>query len=715
MGRKPFGSYTLEERLAVGGMGELFLASTSSDRPLSVVKILHRDFLESEEFVSMFEDEGRIGARLAHPNIVGVHDTGKVGDVPYISFEFIDGENLRTVLKAASAVGMPVPPEISLRIAVGVLLGLDHAHRAKDERGRAMNLVHRDLSPDNIVISWDGEPKILDFGIAKADNRSTHTQVGILKGKSQYMAPEQAKLGLVDQRSDLFSAGIVLLELLTGKKRFELDDPVRQIIAAQEWTATRPSDQAPWLPAEMDAIVLKALARAPENRFQSAEEFAVALTRVLQQGMLPRSETIASFLRRVFPGRTKRAGLGSVDEQTLHPRTPATSTPPPRTPSPTVRKTPVFAPPPVEVQRESDESTRTATAERFDDDETRAVASAAVFDDGATRATASDRGVRSAFGDERDTRASPVIPLPPDDGRTRVAPNPSQPRFDDETDNAARPTAKMRPAEPPIDSPSRSTAPPATPREPPVPPPIIRPPGSTPRTGGRLDIPVDDGVYDEFEMPETAPIRSEIRRGVPVAARKRNSVGGGRRRIVAKMLLSVGVLAGGAALLSQNRATLGSVPQIASALAWLGIPAPAGPTATPALVGTDGELAMSSSNQSDPTPEPEATPSEAPVLAAPSATPIAVVAATPTPVPTIRAADLAKPLSASVRVTSDPPGFEVLVDYVPTGKRTPTTVLLSPGKHVIGVDAEGFRAWEYEDTFRAGPTITVPAALIPED
>lgn len=734
----------LEERLAVGGMGELFVASTSADRPLSVVKILHRDFLENDEFVAMFEDEGRIGSRLAHPNIVGVHETGKVDDVPFIVFEFIDGENLRTVLRASNELGMPIPAEISARIIVGVLLGLDHAHRARDARGRPLNLVHRDLSPDNIVISWDGEPKILDFGIAKADNRSTQTQVGILKGKSQYMAPEQARLGLVDQRSDLYSAGVVLLELLTGRKRFDFDDPVQQILMAQEWTAYKPSDYAPELPVEMDAIVLKALARAPENRFQTAEAFAVAVTRVLQQGMLPRSEPIASFLRRLFPGRTKRAGLGASDEQTLHPKrrvstsapTSAAKSPPndpiptaPRTPLPTLRKQPppVFAPPPAS---EEPTATRTATGPgvAFEDGDTRA---SPVWDpeEAGTRATASALPIEDPT-DERTRAREPMPPLLAEmDSSSETAPirrTPAPPAkpvpfTDDVTSDNERPTAKQPPgARREADKPTADDR---------VPPPIIRPPGSTPRPGMgtgtgafKLDIGVEEGVY---EFDAAAPEKSDGRRAVPSASpssnlpalKKKKS-----RRAGVKLLLGVGLVVAGAGAFSEHFGRLERIPQVASAMSFarekLGLAGEATPRAdeTPALLlGTAGGMtAPSPAATSEAIASPTPTPTAAPGLVLsgtpePSATPAASPNATKAP-----KLDAANALSATIRVTSDPSGFPVLVDGNKSGKKTPATILIAPGDHVISVEAPGFRPWEYEDFFRAGESKSIPAALIPE-
>lgn len=306
--RTTFGDFVLHERLAVGGMGELYLATRTDRRaPPVALKILLREFRDTPEWIAMFRDEARIGMRLSHRNIVGVHEVGSVGSIPYIVLEYVHGENLRAVLRAMLMAGDRIPPALAVNIAIDVLLGLEHAHRAKDENGRPLNLVHRDLSPDNILLSYEGEVKILDFGIAKAEGRSTHTQIGVVKGKPQYMSPEQANERAVDARSDLFALGLVLLELLTGEKRFHHDDHIMQFVEAKTWKAYAPSEKVKGLPVELDAVLLKGLQPEPERRWQTADEFASALTRLARSGLLARPpQTLPVFLHRLFPDRVEK-------------------------------------------------------------------------------------------------------------------------------------------------------------------------------------------------------------------------------------------------------------------------------------------------------------------------------------------------------------------------------------------------------------------------
>lgn len=306
--RTTFGDFVLHERLAVGGMGELYLATRADRRaPPVALKILLREFRDAPEWIAMFQDEARIGMRLSHRNIVGVHEVGAVGSIPYIVLEYVHGENLRAVLRAMLMTGDRIPPALAVNIAIDVLLGLEHAHRAKDENGRPLNLVHRDLSPDNILLSYEGEVKILDFGIAKAEGRATHTQIGVVKGKPQYMSPEQANERTVDARSDLYALALVLLELLTGEKRFHHDDHIMQFVEAKTWKAYAPSEKVKGLPVELDAVLLKGLQTEPERRWQTADEFASALTRLARSGQLARPpQSLPAFLHRLFPDRVEK-------------------------------------------------------------------------------------------------------------------------------------------------------------------------------------------------------------------------------------------------------------------------------------------------------------------------------------------------------------------------------------------------------------------------
>lgn len=300
--RERFGDFLLHERLAVGGMGELYLATRAERRsPPFALKIMARSYRENPEFVGMFQDEARIGMRLSHSNIVGVHEVGIAESTAFIVMEYVHGENLRAVLRAMDRLGERLAPALAVKLAIDVLRGLDHAHKATNEAGQPLHLVHRDLSPDNILVSYQGEVKLLDFGIAKAEGRTTTTQVGVVKGKPQYMSPEQAKARLVDARSDLFSAAVVLRELLTGERRFT-DDEARWE-SARNWLP----QPVPGLPGELDSILLRALEPEPSRRFQSADELATELTRVARSGVLPRAkESLPALLKRLFPQASAR-------------------------------------------------------------------------------------------------------------------------------------------------------------------------------------------------------------------------------------------------------------------------------------------------------------------------------------------------------------------------------------------------------------------------
>lgn len=312
--RERFGDYLLHERLAVGGMGELYLATRAERRSAPfALKIMARSYRENPEFLDMFRDEARIGMRLSHSNIVGVHEVGTVEETAFIVMEYVHGENLRSVLRALDRLGEQLAPPLAVKLAIDVLRGLDHAHRATDEAGQPLNLVHRDLSPENILVSYRGDVKLLDFGIAKAEGRTTTTQIGVVKGKPQYMSPEQAKAKVVDARSDLFSAAVVLRELLTGARRFP-DDEGRWD-SARNWSPR----SVPELPRELDSILLRALEPEPSRRFQSADELAAELTRVARSGALPRAkESLPALLTRLFPVASTRK-FDASDVTLLHP------------------------------------------------------------------------------------------------------------------------------------------------------------------------------------------------------------------------------------------------------------------------------------------------------------------------------------------------------------------------------------------------------------
>ncbi|MBI5478859.1 MAG: serine/threonine protein kinase, partial [Deltaproteobacteria bacterium] len=219
----PFGRYELLRKIAAGGMGQVLLARKGAEgfEKLVVIKRILPHLVEDEEFFTMFMDEARITMRLDHPNIARINEFGVENGIHYIEMEYVAGEDVRRVDKRARAVGQTIPLGIILRIMADAAAGLDFAHKAKDARGLPLNLVHRDVSPQNVLVGFDGAVKLIDFGVAKAAGRAQHTATGILKGKFPYMSPEQADGLEMDGRSDVFALAIVMWELLTGKRLFK--------------------------------------------------------------------------------------------------------------------------------------------------------------------------------------------------------------------------------------------------------------------------------------------------------------------------------------------------------------------------------------------------------------------------------------------------------------------------------------------------------------
>src|SRR5947209_7397365 len=223
----PFGNYRLQRRLARGGMAEVFLARLIGvegfERRVAIKRILPH-LSESEEFRGMFLDEARLAAQLTHPNIVHIYDFGKVDDYYFIAMEYVDGVDLGRMIRRARE--KPVPFELCARILADVCAGLEFAHNAVDGMGRKLNVVHRDVSPQNVLVTYDGGVKLVDFGIAKAAFAAERTRPGVVKGKYAYMSPEQVEGRSLDGRSDVFSAGICLYELVTGMPLYRRDDIV---------------------------------------------------------------------------------------------------------------------------------------------------------------------------------------------------------------------------------------------------------------------------------------------------------------------------------------------------------------------------------------------------------------------------------------------------------------------------------------------------------
>ncbi|HEY1552868.1 MAG TPA: protein kinase, partial [Kofleriaceae bacterium] len=267
-----FGKYQLIRKIGTGGMAEVYLARTSVAQGLAktlVIKKIHTAYAKSRQFVAMFVDEAKIALGLNHPNIIQVFDFGAVGDTYFLAMEYVEGIDLLRLLQEAARARLRLPYGISSYIVQQVAKGLDYAHRKTDEFGEPLGIVHRDISPQNVLLSWDGGVKIVDFGIARA--RDVHEEEGVIKGKFAYMSPEQARGELVDCRSDVFAAGIVLYELVCARPLFS-GKGKEALELVKSGAIPRPRDLAPELPESLERVILKSLAFHRADRFQTARD-----------------------------------------------------------------------------------------------------------------------------------------------------------------------------------------------------------------------------------------------------------------------------------------------------------------------------------------------------------------------------------------------------------------------------------------------------------
>ncbi len=301
-----FGKYFLLERINVGGMAEVYKAKTvgvEGFEKIVAIKRILPSVAEDEEFIKMFVDEAKITSQLSHANLAQTFDLGKIDDTYYIAMEYVSGKDLRSVFERMKRRGERMPPSLCAYTMARVCEGLDYAHRKRDPNGRELNIVHRDVTPQNIVLSFEGEVKLIDFGIAKAANKITKTQAGILKGKFGYMSPEQVRGLPLDRRSDIFAAGVVLYELCTGERLFAGSSDFSVLEKVQQAKVTPPSQVEPGIPLKLERVMLKALAREPEDRYQQAADLAGDLTRFLLE-LQPRNATrddVTAFMKATFP------------------------------------------------------------------------------------------------------------------------------------------------------------------------------------------------------------------------------------------------------------------------------------------------------------------------------------------------------------------------------------------------------------------------------
>ncbi len=292
-------SYQILAKLAVGGMAEIFLARSASVGGVEryvVLKRVIRERASDVDFIRMFLDEARLAAQLQHPNVAQVYDIGKLGDSYFFTMEYVHGETVRGLLHRAYGLRKPVSIGNVLTIIAGSAAGLHHAHERVGVDGRPLGIVHRDVSPSNLMVSFEGHVKIVDFGVAKATDRMSETKAGTVKGKIAYLSPEQCRAGAIDRRSDLFSLGIVMWEMLTTERLFAKSTDFDNMMAIVNDDVRAPSAVRPAIAPEIDAIVLRLLAKNPDDRYQTAgdvvdaiEEVAARSNSILSASALGRS------------------------------------------------------------------------------------------------------------------------------------------------------------------------------------------------------------------------------------------------------------------------------------------------------------------------------------------------------------------------------------------------------------------------------------------
>lgn len=302
---QPFGKYFLLEKIATGGMAEIYKAMYRAggefEKTLVIKRILPH-LANDEEFITMFRDEAKLTVRLNHANVVQVFDFGRYGDDHFLAMEYVQGQNLRQVMRRCQELGATVPLPFALYCCLEVCKGLQYAHTRKDENDQPMGIIHRDITPSNILVSYEGEVKLADFGIAKAESRAGATQAGMIKGKASYLSPEQVRgKDVIDHRADVFSLGAVLWELLVGKKLFSGDDDFQIMNRISEAPILPPSTVNATVPPRIDLVCLMALERDRTKRYPNAASMQKDLARLLQEfGGNVTTVDIASFLHRLF-------------------------------------------------------------------------------------------------------------------------------------------------------------------------------------------------------------------------------------------------------------------------------------------------------------------------------------------------------------------------------------------------------------------------------
>ncbi|MEM6992911.1 MAG: serine/threonine-protein kinase [Myxococcota bacterium] len=341
------GRYRLVSRIAVGGMAEIYLARSESIEgfeKFSVVKRILPQFARDENFLRMFLDEARLAATLEHPNIVAVYDIGEQSGEYFFTMEYVHGQSLREVMRAASVRRQWIPLEHSLGVVIAICSALHHAHDKMTNEGQPLGIVHRDVSPSNVLLTYDGGIKLTDFGIAKATTVSEHTAAGTLKGKIPYMSPEQCRAEALDRRSDICSLGVLLYELTVGRRPYQAANEVALLAVVARGNAPPPSSVWPAYPKDLERIVMNAMAADRNYRYPSARALQMDLEEFARVYRIPVSTArLAHYMENLFDAESRKwptnpqiAPTASADgpTTTYDPRVMAQHERPPTAPSP---------------------------------------------------------------------------------------------------------------------------------------------------------------------------------------------------------------------------------------------------------------------------------------------------------------------------------------------------------------------------------------------
>ncbi|MEZ4225229.1 MAG: protein kinase [Polyangiaceae bacterium] len=329
------GGYEIVQRLGAGGMAEVYLAmqhGPSGFRRRVVLKRVHPHLAEEPDFVEMFMAEAGVAATLSHPNIVHVYEFFETeGSGYFLVLEYVPGYTVHRLVRDLKRKGKRVPIDVAVRIAIAVCEALEYAYNVQDADGDPMHIVHRDVSPSNVLVGMDGQVRLFDFGIARVLSRASSTMVGQLKGKYRYMSPEQARSQPLDQRSDLFSVGVMLYEMTTLRYAFRGATHLETITAVTQTEPPAPSSLVPGFPPALEQVILRALSKQREGRFASARDMARALEACAQ---VAHPQKLEALMQEVFPdGPPDQAAAPATPTSLSSPASSGLIRRPPPTPS----------------------------------------------------------------------------------------------------------------------------------------------------------------------------------------------------------------------------------------------------------------------------------------------------------------------------------------------------------------------------------------------